>query len=130
MFDDQYLTFTEYGNLGGTLAVDAFNLLEYKSRKKVDKETQQRLVDLTEQKDEVKLCIFDLINVIDENNTTILSESADGYGITLMDKKELRKAEFNIIKDYLSGCKIEDGTPYLYRGGVKTALDVVVVDEC
>jgi Glu-tRNA(Gln) amidotransferase subunit E-like FAD-binding protein len=116
MFDGQYLTKTEYTTLGGSLTENAFNLLEYEARKKIDKYTQGRLIELTTQLKETKLCVFKLIDVLNENKTSIQSEGVDGYSITRMEKKELEKLIRTIITDNLSECKLEDGTPYLYLG--------------
>lgn len=115
-FENQYLTFEEYKGLGGTLEKSAFNLLEYEVRKLVDKYTLGRLIPLTTQKEETKLCVLKLIGMIKENNTTVLSESVDGYSITLMDKKEFKTLVNSTIESYLSECRLDDGTPYLYRG--------------
>lgn len=117
MFGTKYLTYSEYKNtLKGTLTEDAFNLLEFKARKQIDKMTLGRLKNLTNQINEVKLCINDLISILNENNTSILSESADGYSIQLMDKDTLERTLNIKIEGYLSECYLDDGTPYLYSG--------------
>lgn len=115
-FNNQYLTYREYMSLGGTLSHSAFNLLEYEARKKIDKETFGRLIDLTTQVQEVKLCVNQLVGVLNENRGTIKSVSVDGYSITRIDGKDLEKVYSNIVREYLSECKLADGTPYLYRG--------------
>lgn len=115
-FKNQYLTFSEYQQLGGTLSESAFKLLEFESRKEVDRLTFGRLISLPTQIEEVKLCVFKLIGVINENKSTIKSESIDGYSITLMDKKDLKIVLNDLIDKYLSECLLDDGTPYLYRG--------------
>ena len=116
MFENQYLTFVDYTSLGGTLTEDAFNLLEYEARTKINKLTSNRLIALTSQDNAVKLCILKLISVVNENNTSVKSESVDGYSITLLDKKDLMKHENDIIRDYLGSSTLEDGTPYLWLG--------------
>lgn len=119
MFENQYLTYDEYHtDLKGSLTEDAFNLLEFEARAKIDDMTSGRLKDLDTQIDEVKLCIFKLISVLNENNTSIKSESVDGYSITLMDTNTLEKAKETIIREYLSNSNLDDdyNTPYLYRG--------------
>lgn len=116
MFDGQYLSYIEYTALGGLLTESAFKLLEYEARKKVNKYTSGRLVELTEQKDDVKLCINKLIGVLNTNNTTIKGESVDGYSYTMMSKKELESAIYSIIKDYLAEDETKGGIPYLYVG--------------
>lgn len=116
MFEKQYLTEEEYTELGGSLTGNAFNLLEYEARKKVDELTFGRLKALTSQLDEVKLCVFKLIGILNENKSSIKSESVDGYSITILDKKELEKLLNSTVIGYLSECKLEDGIPYLYCG--------------
>ena len=53
-FSGQYLTYSEYKVLGGQLDQTPFNLLEYDVRKEIDKQTLGRLVNLEEQREEVK----------------------------------------------------------------------------
>ena len=126
-FDEQYLTYLEYQELGGTLNEAPFNILEFQARKEVDKYTFGRLKNLDEQVEEVKLCVFNLINNLEgynkdlTKNKTIASESTDGYSITYKtlssDDINAKNSEIkNIIEIYLSSCQLKDGTPYLYRG--------------
>ena len=124
-FNGQYLTYVEYKELGGTLSEMPFNLLEFQARKEIDKYTFGRLQDLTSQNQEVKLCINELIPKIDGYNSDIkkgiASENTNGYSVTYNGgSKEQEMARINEIKDiiysYLANSKLEDGTPYLYRG--------------
>ena len=124
-FEGQYLTFDEYQSIGGSLTENAFNLLEYKSRKEIDKYTFGRLIELETQLQEVKLCVNELIGTFDENSSTIKSESVDGYSFTRMTKEELQKSIFNAIKNYLSECELEDGTPYLFNGFYETVEEII-----
>jgi hypothetical protein len=126
-FTNQYLTYNEYQELGGTLNETPFNVLELEAQKNVDKYTFGRLQNLKQQINEVKVCIFKLIGLIDTYNTyenqnkSISSESTDGYSISYSQATEnVSKAKINeikaIIKTYLAECKLQDGTPYLYMG--------------
>lgn len=119
-FDGQYLTYEEYVNLGGTLTEMPFNILEYKARKQIDDRTFGRLINLPEQAQEVKMCMYDLISEINkyETNATKSSENIDGYSVSYkdVDTKEQFKKYGNIIREYLSESKLDDGTPYLYCG--------------
>lgn len=120
-FTGQYLTYDEYKALGGNLDQTPFNLLEFEARKEIDKYTFNRLVNLETQKQEVKLCIYNLINQISSNQANlngIASESTDGYSIsyTSQNNAEISQKTQNIIDTYLINCKLADGTPYLYRG--------------
>ncbi len=128
-FSDNYLNYKEYKKLGGTLDQTPFNILEFQAQKEVDKLTFGRLKDLDEQINEVKMCIFELINTLDSysldinksENKGIASENIDGYSVTYKSTtSEDIKAKNNEIKDiiesYLSDCVLDNGIPYLYRG--------------
>ena len=126
-FDEQYLSYAEYQSLGGTLEEAPFKILEFEARNEIDKYTFGRLKKLDEQVNEVKLCVYNLINNLEgyskdlTKNRTIASESTDGYSISYKtlssDDIKAKNDEFkHIIETYLSSCKLKDGTPYLYRG--------------
>lgn len=116
-FSGQYLTYTEYVLLGGTLNQAPFNILEFEARRKIDVETHDRLKNSSEIPQEVKLCEYALINSIEgyinsTNNITssgsVSSENTDGYSITYItyDKiGEVVKAKSeeldDIIRTYL-----------------------------
>ena len=128
-FENQYLTHSEYVGLGGNLEQSPFNVLEFKARQFVDTYTFGRLKELVTQNQEVKMCIYELINVIESHNSDkvvsgISSESTDGYSISYSSpSSEVNKAIngeiTNIIRMYLSDCKLDDGTAYLYCGADK-----------
>ena len=126
-FSEQYLTYTEYQDLCGTLGQVPFNMLEFEARKNIDRYTFSRLVNLETQRLEVKQCVFDLINILNsyksyENQSkSISSENTDGYNINYSQASEnVSKSKINDISttiyEYLAECKLADGTPYLYRG--------------
>lgn len=129
-FDNQYLSYDEYVELGGSLHRAPFNILELEARKSIDKYTFGRLKNLEEQITETKVCEFHLINLInaysayEKQKKGISSENTDGYSISYGQVTEnISKAKINeiksIIKNDLAECKLPDGTPYLYVGGVK-----------
>lgn len=128
MFKGQYLSYLEYKGLGGTLDETSFNLLEFASRKKIDRETQCRLKDVDNIPNEVKLCDFNLINCIDKYNSAmneakgIESENIDGYSVkyvTITQVEEImsnKEAEIeNIIDSQLFGV-IVNNEHLIYRG--------------
>lgn len=96
-FSEQYLTYEEYSELGGTLDRNAFNLLEYETRKKLDTKTLRRLTVLEEQPQEVKMCMFNLINkiqTIDENsnkNKNVASESVGSYSVSYVTGNQVQE---------------------------------------
>lgn len=123
----QYLTFDEYKVLGGTLDKMPFLKLEFEARKEIDKNTFGRLKGLKEQKQEVKLCIYELISLLnsyktnENQNKSISSESIDGYSVSYNTQVETnfkakQREVYKIVETYLSCSELEDGTPYLYRG--------------
>ena len=125
--EGQYLTYDEYVELGGSLAETSFSILEFEARQSIDKYTYGRLKDLGEQIQEVKMCIFRLMNIIDSykeleiQNKAYSSETIDGYSLSFTTPSkatvEARRDEIKeVIKDYLVDCKLDDGTPYLYCG--------------
>ena len=130
-FEGQYLTYAEYQDLGGSaIGEKPFNLLEFEARQIVDKYTFGRLKNLTTQNQEVKLCIYKLIDTVNSYNKQITqnkgvaSENTDGYSISyITPSTDVTKAEIselnNVVFTYLVDCKLEDGTPYLYCGADK-----------
>lgn len=111
-FSGQYLTYNEYKALGGKLDQAPFNLLEYDVRKEIDKQTLGRLVNLEKQREEVKMCVWELINLQQSiNNGVDISGNVVNYT-----NREIVKAKVDTIMRYLLNCELEDGTPYLYRG--------------
>lgn len=126
-FEGQYLAYEEYKALGGTLDLMPFNIAEKKARKLVDERTYSRLKKIENQVQDVKMCIFELISITKINHTdinenkNISSESIDGYNITYktktIDDEKIKDSEIkSIIVRWLDECKLEDGTPYLYKG--------------
>lgn len=116
IFDGQYLTYAEYQSLGGTLAEVSFNTLELTARSMIDTKTFGRLKNLSTQTNEVKVCMYQLINVINISKNSVSSETIDGYSVHYADTKEQSKMYEDIIFKNLAMCKLEDGTPYLYCG--------------
>lgn len=94
-FEGQYLTYSEYQLLGGTLAETPFNVLEFESRKQIDLRTQNRLKDESEIPDDVKMCTFHLIEKINSyiktssNSGNIASESTDGYSVSYITANQI-----------------------------------------
>ena len=127
-FENQYLTYAEYKALGGTLGEMPFNILEFKCRKIVDNLTFNRLTNLKTQIQEVKMCIYDMINISSKYEQIsnkqaqgVASESTDGYSVsygsisTEQDKARIVELE-SCVSDYLADCYLQDGTPYMYCG--------------
>ena len=125
-FNNQYLTYEEYKSLGGTLGEMPFNILELKARQIINERTQNRLKDIEKIPQEVKICVYDLINTMNKynlsNNSTssnISSENTDGYSVTYKSGTELteeqKKQYDDVMETDLYGV-IVDNTPILYLG--------------
>lgn len=125
-FDNQYLTYEEYKSLGGTLGEMPFNILELKARQIINERTQNRLKDVEKIPQEVKICVYDLIQTINKynnsNNSTssnISSENTDGYSVTYKSGTEIteeQKKQYNDIMETDLYGVIIDNTPILYLG--------------
>ena len=125
-FNNQYLTYEDYKSLGGTLGEMPFNILELKARQIINERTQNRLKNIEEMPQEVKICVYDLIQIINKynnsNNSTssnISSENIDGYSVTYKSGTELteeqKKQYDDVMETDLYGV-IVDNTPILYLG--------------
>ena len=125
-FNNQYLTYEEYESLGGTLGEMPFNILELKARQVINERTQNRLKNIKEIPQEVKICVYDLINTMNKYNlsdnstsSNISSENTDGYSVTYRSGTELteeqKKQYDDVMETDLYGV-IVDNTPILYLG--------------
>ena len=125
-FNNQYLSYEEYKSLGGTLGEMPFNILELKAQQIINERTQNRLKDVEKIPQEVKNCVYDLINTMNKynlsNNSTssnISSENTDGYSVTYKSGTELteeqKKQYDDVMETDLYGV-IVDNTPILYLG--------------
>ncbi len=120
-FQNQYLSYYEYLNLGGKIKEAPFNLLEFEARKIIDKYTSGRLKNFREQVQEIKLCVYFLINEMHKDNSSDdnkTSESIGSYSVNyaVLNSSEKKKKYKSIVEDHLIDCKLDDGTPYLYLG--------------
>jgi len=127
-FEGQYLTYSEYQELGGNLDQMPFNLLEYELRKRLDLYTKRRLVDETDIPNEVKLCMFKMINDVNKYasdsgiNMNYTQETTDGYSITYAGPQAIQQLigakQFELndtMMSYLYGVVINN-EHLIYRG--------------
>ena len=128
-FSGQYLTYEEYKALGGTLDLSPFNLLEFESRRRIDIRTFNRLKNVENIPQEVKICVYKLINSMssyDEslNNiaSNVASENTDGYSVSYVTSAQKvdiinsKSAELeDIIRECLLGVVV-NGEHLLYCG--------------
>lgn len=122
-FEGQYLTYEEYKGLGGTLDLMPFNLLEFESRKKIDERTLNRLAGVETIPQEVKMCIFKIINSVENYSKkmdsigNVKSENTDGYSVSYITNSEVseviksKDVELDdIITTYLNGVVVNGKT--------------------
>ena len=127
-FNGQYLTYDEYKALGGSLDQTPFNLLEYEARRIIDNRTLQRLKGIEIIPQEVKMCIFSLINTINsyanqgQTSKNISSESVGSYSVSYTTGTQIQEtinsknAELtDIVLTYLTGV-IVNGEHLVYLG--------------
>ena len=129
-FREQYLKYTEYLELGGSLAETPFNILEFEAKRKIDERTFGRLKGIKEIPLEIKMCMNALINTLQSysidstssKNKNIASESIDGYSVSYVSGSQVQEIvksknrELNdIIRTYLLELII-DGERILYLG--------------
>ena len=107
-FNNQYLTYEEYKSLGGTLGEMPFNILELKARQIINERTQNRLKDVEKIPQEVKICVYDLINTMNKynlsNNSTssnVSSENTDGYSVTYKSGTEMTTEQKAQLEDVM-----------------------------
>lgn len=130
-FSGQYLTYEEYKGLGGTLSEMPFNILEFEVRKRIDNRTQNRIYNMSDKPQEVKLCVNAMINtlvqyVVDSSkgiNKNVASESIDGYSVSYITGSQVqeaiksKKSELeDIMQTYLGNVRTSENIPVLYLG--------------
>jgi len=112
-----YLTYTDYLSLGGSLEQPEFTRQEFAARKEIDLHTFDRLQNINPIPETLKMCVLELIQrelcgSLDGQDFT--SQSSGKVSVT----KEERKARASeIIRRYLSGLTV-DGIPVFYAGNV------------
>ena len=126
MAHSKYLTYAEYVERGGTLPETSFNLLEFKSRKRIDYLTDSRVQNMVEIPEAVKMCMMCLISL--ENTVGIQAQvekpvvtsfSTDGYSESYGKTLGVADADKSMnasVAEYLYGEKDDEGVPLLYRG--------------
>ena len=122
-----YLTYEEYQNYGGRLTESDFTVAEFKARKRIDYLTDNRVQDMAQVPEAVRLCILTLIKADSKvgvdaqaENPLITSFNTDGYsesyGSASDQAAALNKAADRTVRSMLYGELDDNGTPLLYRG--------------
>lgn len=125
-----YLTYDEYLDMGGTVDETAFTRLEHKARKKINKETFNRIefgmvneMFYDEEIESIKECMYQLVTMLrndfsNAEDKVLSSVSNDGVSesyVVFSDIQELNNYIEDTIIDYLSDVYLEE-IPVLYRG--------------
>ena len=107
-FKNQYLSYEEYKSLGGTLGEMPFNILELKARQVINERTQNRLKNIEGMPQEVKICVYDLINTMNKYNlsdnstsSNVSSENTDGYSVTYKSGTEMTTEQKAQLEDVM-----------------------------
>ena len=131
-FEGQYLTYAEYLTLGGSAIGEMpFNILEFEARRQIDLRTYNRIKNSETIPQEAKLCVYNLVNSINEyisttsniaNGGNVKSENIDGYSISYLSAGEVsevvksKQAEIDdIVSTYFLNL-IVDGEHAMYCG--------------
>ncbi|MEG0873036.1 MAG: hypothetical protein RSG48_03645 [Clostridia bacterium] len=102
----------------GTMSKTLFNKLAIIASAEINKYTLGRISTKIPVVDEVKYCTCELVDYIKKakKNEGKKSESVGNWSVNFVDKLEIKRDIYDIVKKYLSYIKTEDGTPLLYRG--------------
>lgn len=111
-FTNQYLSYEEYEDLGGTLEEVPFNELEYECRRIIDSRTQNRLKDADEIPEEVKMLENKMIQdlqgyyvSLNKAQSGISSENTDGYSVSYISSNEISQivsSNIDVLQDLVS----------------------------
>lgn len=126
MAHTKYLTYEEYVIYGGTLSETDFYPLEFRARKRIDRQTFSRVQDMEEVPEAVKQCMLSLIDIDSKTgleaqvaNPVVTSFSNDGYSESYGKVLSVTDADSQMsasIRSMLWGEKNDEGIPLLYRG--------------
>lgn len=122
----EYLTYSEYTEMGGTLNETEFSREIYRAYAIIDSRTFDRLLTATTISPRVKHCCKDLVeclaNTKNAEGKTVASRSQKANNLTESETYSSATADernadmLEIVYDYLINEKDENGTPLMYRG--------------
>ena len=111
-FTNQYLSYEEYMELGGTLEEVPFNELEFECRRIIDSRTQNRLMNAEEIPQEVKMLVNKMINTLqgyyvslNKAQSGISSENTDGYSVSYISSNQISQlieGKIDVLQDLIS----------------------------
>lgn len=111
-FTNQYLSYQEYIELGGTLDKVPFNKLEYECRRIIDSRTQNRLKNADEIPEEVKMLENKMIQTLqgyyvslEKAQSGVASENTDGYSVSYISSNQISQlieGKIDVLQDLVS----------------------------
>ena len=111
-FTNQYLSYEEYMELGGTLDEVPFNELEFECKRIIDSRTQNRLKNAEEIPQEVKLLINKMIQTLqgyyislEKAQSGVASENTDGYSVSYISSNQISQlieGKTDVLQDLVS----------------------------
>lgn len=111
-FTNQYLSYEEYMELGGTLEEVPFNELEYECRRIIDSRTRNRLKNADEIPEEVKLLENKMIQTLqgyyvslNKAQSGVASENTDGYSVSYISSNQISQlieGKIDVLQDLVS----------------------------
>lgn len=111
-FTNQYLSYEEYMELGGTLDEVPFNELEYECKRIIDSRTQNRLQNADEIPEEVKMLENKMIKSLQEYyisleraQSGVASENTDGYSVSYISSNQISQlieGKIDVLQDLVS----------------------------
>ena len=111
-FTNQYLSYEEYMELGGTLDEVPFNELEFECKRIIDSRTQNRLKNAEEIPQEVKLLINKMIQTLqgyyislEKAQSGVASENTDGYSVSYISSNQISQlieGKIDVLQDLVS----------------------------
>lgn len=126
MAHSKYLTYEEYQEMGGTLGEAEFNLAEFRCRKRIDRQTFDRIQPMERVPEAVKLCMMSLIGIDSKvgaeaqvDAPVVTSFNTDGYSESYgkaLGVEDAEKTMASSIRSMLWGETNDEGVPLLYRG--------------
>lgn len=122
----KYLTYEEYQSYGGTASETAFTMLEFRARKRIDRQTFDRVQNMATVPEAVKLCMMSLMTIDSKvgveaqvENPVVTSFNTDGYSESYGKALSAEDADSSMsasIRSMLWGERDDNGVPLLYRG--------------
>ena len=122
----KYLTFEEYQSYGGTASETDFLMLEFRARKRIDRQTFDRVQNMATVPQAVKICMMSLMTIDSKvgveaqvENPVVTSFNTDGYSESYGKALSAEDADSSMsasIRSMLWGERDDNGVPLLYRG--------------